>query len=78
MAAGAKTPREQAYIDAIAAFYKDSDTVDHRTRALAYEQAMAQLVQDYPDDTEAQIFYALALLATALPTDKSMPTNARR
>ena len=32
---------------------------------------MAQLVQDYPDDTEAQIFYALALLSTALPTDKS-------
>jgi hypothetical protein len=71
MAAGAKSPREQAYIDAIAAFYKDSDTLDHRTRALAYEQAMAQLVQDYPDDTEAQIFYALALLATAQPTDKS-------
>jgi tetratricopeptide (TPR) repeat protein len=71
MAAGAKTPREQAYIDAIAAFYKDSSTVDHRTRALAYKQAMAQLVQDYPEDTEAQIFYALALLATAQPTDKS-------
>jgi tetratricopeptide (TPR) repeat protein len=76
MAAGTKTPREQAYIDAIAAFYKDSDTVDHRTRALAYEQAMAQLAQDYPDDVEAQIFYALALLATALPTDKEY-TNQR-
>jgi tetratricopeptide (TPR) repeat protein len=70
MAAGAKTPREQAYIDAIAAFYKDSGTVDHRTRALAYEQAMATLAESYPDDAEAQIFYALSLLATALPTDK--------
>ncbi len=70
MAVDTKTPREQAYIDAIAAFYKDSETLDHRTRTLAYEQAMAQLVQDYPDDAEAQIFYALALLATALPTDK--------
>ncbi len=77
MAAGAKTEREQAYIDAIAAFYKDSDTLDHRTRSLAYEQAMAQLVQDYPDDTEAKLFYALALLATADPTDKSY-TNQRQ
>jgi hypothetical protein len=70
-AAGAQTPREQAYIDAIAAFYQDADTVDHRTRALAYTEAMSQLVQDYPDDTEAKIFYALALDATALPTDKT-------
>jgi tetratricopeptide (TPR) repeat protein len=77
MAAGVKTPREQAYIDAIAAFYKDSDTLDHHTRALAYEQEMAQLVQGYPDDAEAQIFYALALLATALPTDKEY-SNQRK
>jgi tetratricopeptide (TPR) repeat protein len=70
-AVGVQTPREQAYVDAIAAFYKDSDTVDHRTRALAYIAAMEQLAQDYADDTEAQIFYALALNATALPTDKS-------
>jgi tetratricopeptide (TPR) repeat protein len=71
LAVGAKTPREAAYIDAIAAFYKDADTVDHRTRALAYAAAMEQLAQDYPEDTEAQIFYALALNATAQPTDKT-------
>jgi tetratricopeptide (TPR) repeat protein len=70
-AAGAQTPREQAYIDAIAAFYQDGETVDHLTRSLAYTEAMAQLVQDYPEDTEGQIFYTLALLATAQPTDKS-------
>jgi tetratricopeptide (TPR) repeat protein len=71
LAIGAKTPREAAYIDAIAAFYKDADTVDHRTRTLAYAAAMEQLAQDYPEDTEAQIFYALVLNATAQPTDKS-------
>ena len=70
-AIGAQTPREQAYINAITAFYKDADTVDRPTRALAYEQAMAQLAQDHADDPEAQIFYALALNITALPTDKS-------
>jgi tetratricopeptide (TPR) repeat protein len=70
-AAGAKTPREQAYLDAITAFYQDAATVDHRTRALAYAAAMQRLAQDYPEDIEAQIFYALALDATALPTDKT-------
>lgn len=71
IAIGAKTEREQGYIDAITAFYKDAETVDHRTRAVAYEQAMAALATKFPEDTEATIFYALALNATALPTDKS-------
>lgn len=70
-AAGAKTARERDYLAAVEAFYKDSDRVDHRTRALAYEKAMEQLVQRYPDDTEAAIFYALALNTTALASDKS-------
>ena len=70
-AIGAKTPQEQAYIDALFTFYQDSATVDHATRALAYEAAMAQLVKAYPDDPEAKIFHALSLLATASPTDKT-------
>jgi hypothetical protein len=32
---------------------------------------MAALAQRHPDDTEAQIFYALSLLATASPQDKT-------
>jgi tetratricopeptide (TPR) repeat protein len=67
---GAKTQRERDYIAAIEVFYKDSDTIDHRTRALAYERAMEQLQARYPDDQEAAILHALALLATAPPTDK--------
>lgn len=70
-AAGARTQRERDYIAALEAFYKDSDKVDHRTRALAYGKAMEQLSQRYPDDREAAVFYALALNATALPTDKT-------
>ena len=68
---GAKTQRERDYIAAIEVFYKDSDTIDHRTRALAYERAMEQLQARYPDDHEAAILHALALLATASPTDKT-------
>ena len=71
IAASAKTPREQGYIAAITAFYKDAATVDHRTRALAYAKTMESQASQFPEDTEATIFYALALDATALPTDKS-------
>jgi tetratricopeptide (TPR) repeat protein len=67
----AKTQRERDYISAIAVFYKDLDTVDHRTRVLAYEKAMEQVYLRYPEDQEAAVFYALALDATALPTDKT-------
>jgi hypothetical protein len=70
-AVGAKTERERDYIAAIEVFYKDSDKLDHRTRALAYEKAMEQVHLRYPEDREAAAFYALALDATALPTDKT-------
>ncbi len=70
-AAGAKTQRERDYIAAIEGFYKDADKVDHRTRALAYRQAMEELAARYPEDREAVVFYALALDATAVPTDKT-------
>lgn len=65
------TAREREYIAAIAAFYDNYDRVDHRTRTLAYEKAMEKVAQRYSDDREASIFYSLALLATALPTDKT-------
>src|SRR5207237_3469049 len=35
-AAGARTPRERDFVAAAEAFFKDADTIDHRTRALAY------------------------------------------
>jgi tetratricopeptide (TPR) repeat protein len=71
MAAKQKTDRESDYIAAIAVFYRDNDKIDHRTRAVAYEKAMGQVHQRYPDDREAGAFYSLALVATAPPTDKA-------
>jgi hypothetical protein len=70
-AAPSKTEREKDYIAAIAAFYRDNDKLDHRTRAVAYEKAMEQVYLKYPDDREAGVFYALALDTTAPPTDKT-------
>jgi hypothetical protein len=70
-AAGAKTDRERAYIDAVARLYEHMDTVDQRARMIAYRDAMEQVAAAYPDDTEAAAFYALALAASADPADKT-------
>jgi hypothetical protein len=68
---GAKTQREKDYIGAIEVFYRDADKLDHRTRVVAYEKAMEGIYRRYPKDQEAAVFYALALNATALPTDRT-------
>lgn len=70
-AVGARTPREQAYIDAVSTLYKDSDTLDYGARMQVYAAAMEEIVQQFPDDTEAKVFYALSLLMTASPADKT-------
>jgi len=70
-AIAAHTEREQAYLDAVAHLYVDSSHIDQTTRLLAYEQAMARVIAAYPDDIEATIFYALALAASAAPSDKT-------
>jgi hypothetical protein len=70
-AIGAKSQRERDYIDALSAMYADYEKVDHRTRVLNYLHAMEQLAARYPDDDEAQIYYALALNVGASPADKT-------
>jgi tetratricopeptide (TPR) repeat protein len=70
-AAGAATERERDYVGAIEAFFRDVETADHRSRAVAYEKAMERVHARYPDDREAAIFYSLALLGTAPPADKT-------
>ena len=74
---GAATERERAYIAALEAFYRDADRVEHRTRAVAYEHAMAELRARFPADTEAAIFYALALNATLRYDDKTCAQQRR-
>lgn len=67
--------RERAYLEAIATFYRDSDRLDHKSRALAYSAAMEELHRRYPDDREAAVFHALSLVAAGM-MDKD-PTFAR-
>ena len=67
----AATERERGYIHAVSQLYDEFERKDQRTRILAYERAMNALVAKHPADTEAQIFHAIALAASASPTDKS-------
>src|ERR1700730_16153692 len=68
---GAKTERELAYLAAVAKLYSDFARTPQRARLLAYRDAMQEVAAKYPEDHEAQIFYALALAASEDPADKT-------
>ena len=70
-AIGARTQRERDYVDALAVMYVDSDKTPHQVRVQSYLKAMEALAAKYPDDDEAQIFYAIALNVAASPADKT-------
>ena len=75
---GARTERELDYIAAIEFFYKDSDKLDHRTRALAYGEAMERLYRRYPSDSEAGVFFALTLIAKGMMTGDKSYANEKK
>ena len=83
----AGTDRERGFITALNVYYNTPDAstagavgqschgpVGPRDRVVAYEKAMRQLRDKYPDDFEAQTFYAFAVLGVgyATPTDTSL------
>jgi tetratricopeptide (TPR) repeat protein len=70
------TPRENAYIDALAEIYRE-DGKDAYAHSQAFEQKMAALQAAYPQDDEAAIFHALSLAITAPKTDKTF-ANQRK
>jgi hypothetical protein len=76
-AAGLKTQRERDYVDALAAFFKDADKLNHRTRAKALEDAMQAVAARYPEDTEATILYALVVSTNFDPSDKKYTNQLR-
>jgi tetratricopeptide (TPR) repeat protein len=53
--------REKMWIDAVAALYGEGDKA---ARDAAYEAAMARLAAAHPNDVEARVFHALAILGT--------------
>jgi tetratricopeptide (TPR) repeat protein len=67
---GTSSKRERQYINALVLIYEDP-SLPYSARALNYERAMRNLVEGNKQDVEAQVFYALALLANASPADKT-------
>jgi tetratricopeptide (TPR) repeat protein len=70
-AVGAKTPRERDWIEALSAYFRDYDKVPVDARLTAYNAAMERMAQTYPDDYEANAYYALTLQASAPKSDLS-------
>ncbi len=70
------TPRERAYIGALAAFYSEGQA-DQAARAKALAEGMAKVHRDYPEDVDGAAFYALALLASSPSNDTSF-VNAKQ
>ncbi len=68
-----KTKREQEYVDAVVTLYQTGD-LEHKKRLANYASAMERVANDNPKDTEAQAFYAVALLGAAPEDD---PTHAQ-
>src|ERR1700744_4445083 len=70
-AVGAKSERERDYIDALSVMYVDYDKIPQPARVQSYLKKMEALAAKYPDDDEAQIFYAITLNVAASPADKT-------
>ncbi len=81
MAMEAGTDRERGFIKALNVYYNTPDSssaaavgqschgpVGPRDRVIAYEKAMRQLRDKYPDDFEVQTFYAFAVLGVGYGT----------
>ena len=68
---GAKTERERAYIAAVGKLYNDYGNTPQLARLIAYRDAMGEVAAKYPEDHEAEIFYALAIAASEDPADKT-------
>jgi len=68
-AAGPKTQRERDWIEALSAYFRDHDKTPVDVRLTAYNAAMEQMAERYPNDFEVQAYYALTLQASAKKSD---------
>ncbi len=73
----AGTEREQAYIDALAAYYTAAEAGSHRDGVRAWETAQRALHEAHAGDVDAAAFWALAHLATAPPEDSTFAHQQR-
>ena len=72
--ARAPTAREKGYLDAVERLFGDGDKT---ARNRAYADRMAELTRQFPEDDEAALFYALALLGT-IPSGQRDPVTSQK
>lgn len=68
---GTNDPREQAFIHAFSLLVENPESTSFTVRNQHFEQAMRDLARQNKNDVESQVFYALALLSNAPPSDKT-------
>lgn len=73
----ARSQREKDWLAAEDLLFRDVATVDQTQRTRRYAAAMDALAARYPDDAEAQVFLALALLQAADPHDRTFADQFR-
>jgi tetratricopeptide (TPR) repeat protein len=67
-----QTPRERAYIDALAIVFDPATLPKAQSRAESYSAAMERVYVQYPSDLVAATLFALSLLSPELPDDPSL------
>ena len=70
-AAEHRSASDDAYIDALAAYYGEGEDHSEQERLDAFMNAWAGVHEQFPEDPEAALFYALSTIATASPSDKT-------
>jgi tetratricopeptide (TPR) repeat protein len=68
---GLKTDRENAYIEAVGAYYEKGWNKIETINLQRFETGWENVYRRFPQDIEAACFYALAHMATASPADKT-------
>jgi len=76
-AAGLKTDRERAYVDAASQLYLGGAARPQAARVAAYRDAMERVSAAFTDDMEASIFFALSLTAAEDLNDKTYAGRTR-
>ena len=71
------TPREQGFVNAAVALYRNPAGRSNAERLRAYADTLARLHRDFPADVEVTIYRALAMVATAPRTDTTFAQQRR-
>jgi tetratricopeptide (TPR) repeat protein len=69
--------RERGYIAAVGTFYGGPKNRTYQSRATAYSKAMEAAYEHHPEDSEAAVFYALSLLASAPDHDTTFANQKK-